>query len=141
MSKRLFTTTQIKLLESNPNIENVSERAISYKSEFKLHAVQAYKSGRTPMQIFVEAGFEVAIIGAKNPYKCLERWKKSYRSFGEEGLLMNRRGKASTGRPASKELSTEDKLKRAEAKIKLLEVENEFLKKLEALERQVKRER
>lgn len=141
MSKRLFTTIQIKLLESNPNIENVSERAISYKSEFKLHAVQAYKSGITPMQIFVEAGFEIAVIGAKNPYKCLERWKKSYRSFGEEGLLMNRRGKASTGRPTSKELSTEDKLKRAEAKIKLLEVENEFLKKLEALERQAKRER
>ncbi|RCW48613.1 hypothetical protein [Paenibacillus prosopidis] len=54
---------------------------------------------------------------------------------------MNRRGKASTGRPSSKELSTEEKLKRAEAKIKLLEVENEFLKKLEALERQAKRER
>ncbi|RCW48612.1 hypothetical protein DFP97_106316 [Paenibacillus prosopidis] len=56
MSKRLFTT-QIKLLESNPNIEHVSERAISYKPEFKLHAVQAYKSGRAPMQIFLEAGF------------------------------------------------------------------------------------
>ncbi|WP_054028800.1 hypothetical protein [Bacillus sp. FJAT-28004] len=51
---------------------------IKNKSEFKLHAVEAYKSGRTPMQIFVEAGFEIAVIGKKNPYKCLERWKKFY---------------------------------------------------------------
>ncbi|CAM4229909.1 hypothetical protein FHS16_001181 [Paenibacillus endophyticus] len=54
---------------------------------------------------------------------------------------MDRRGRASTGRHTSKELTPEEKLKRAEAKIKLLEVENEFLKKLEALERKVKRDR
>jgi len=141
MSKRLFTTTQMRLLESNPNISHISEKAISYKSEFKLQAVQLYKSGCTPMQIFLEAGFDVSIIGADKPKKCLERWRRSYGTYGEEGLLMDRRGKASTGRPSSKELTTEEKLKRAEAKIKLLEVENEFLKKLDALERQVKRKR
>ena len=124
MSKRLFTTTQMRLLESNPNISHISEKAISYKSEFKLQAVQLYKSGCTPMQIFLEAGFDVSIIGADKPKKCLERWRRSYGTYGEEGLLMDRRGKASTGRPSSKELTTEEKLKRAEAKIKLLEVEN-----------------
>jgi transposase len=141
MSKRLFTTTQMRLLESNPNIAHVSEKAISYKPEFKLQAVQLYKSGCTPMQIFLEAGLDVSVIGADKPKKCLERWRRSYRTYGKEGLLMDRRGKASTGRPSSKELTTEEKLKRAEAKIKLLEVENEFLKKLDALERQVKRRR
>ncbi|QIZ05344.1 hypothetical protein HFZ78_23760 [Priestia megaterium] len=45
-------------------------------------------------------------------------------------------GKAASGRPSSKELSVEEKLKKAEARIKLLEAENDFLKKLEELERQ-----
>ncbi|WP_218349889.1 hypothetical protein [Bacillus sp. sid0103] len=45
-------------------------------------------------------------------------------------------GKAASGPPSSKELSVEEKLKKAEARIKFLEAENDFLKKLEELERQ-----
>ena len=41
------------------------------------------------------------------------------------------------GRLSSKELSVEERLKKAEARFKFLEAENEFLKKLEELERQV----
>lgn len=141
MSKRLFTSTQMKMLESNPNVIHLSEKAITYNPEFKVQAVKLYIDGHTPLQIFLEAGFDVTIIGAKTPKKGLERWRKTYEMYGEEGLRMDRRGKTSTGRPSSKELSAEEKLKRAEAKIKLLEAENEFLKKLDALERQAKRER
>lgn len=142
MSKRkYFTATQMRILESNPNVVHVSEKAITYTPEFKLRAIKSYESGSTPMQIFLDAGFDVATIGTTNPKTSLNRWRKSYKTYGEEGLLVDRRGRASTGRPSSKELTTEEKLKRAEAKIKLLEVENEFLKKLEALERQVKRDR
>jgi len=141
MSKRLFTSMQMRLLESNPNVVHVTEKAITYKPEFKLQAVKSYKEGHQPMQIFLEAGFDIAVIGAETPKKGLKRWRATYDKLGEEGLLMDRRGKGSMGRPSSKELSTEEKLKLAEAKIKLLEVENEFLKKLEALERQVKHKR
>jgi transposase-like protein len=131
----------MRLLESNPNVVHVSEKAITYKAEFKVQAVKLYKEGYTPMQIFLQAGFDITIIGAETPMGGLKRWRETYDRFGEEGLLMDRRGKGSTGRPSSKELSTEEKLKRAEAKIKLLEAENEFLKKLEALERQANRKR
>lgn len=142
MSKRkCFTPVQIRLLESNSNVVHVSEKSITYTPEFKLHAVKSYESGYAPMQIFLDAGFDVATIGSKNPKTSLKRWRKSYETYGEEGLLMDRRGKASTGRPSSKELTMEEKLKRAEAKIKLLEMENEFLKKLDALERQVDKKR
>lgn len=47
------------------------------------------------------------------------------------------RSKQATRRRNAGERSVEDKLRRAEARIKLLEAENELLKKLEALERQV----
>ncbi|MCM3126136.1 IS3 family transposase, partial [Mesobacillus sp. MER 33] len=67
----------------------------------------------------------------------LKRWRDSYERFGEEGFLTERRGKGSTGRPSSRHLSVEEKLRKAEARIKFLEAENDFLKKLEELERQV----
>lgn len=56
-------------------------------------------------------------------------------SSDEAGLLEERRGKGSSGRPVSRELSDQEKLRLAEARIKLLEAENELLKKLEAIER------
>ncbi len=57
----------------------------------------------------------------------------------EEGFFEERRGKGSTGRPSTKDLSAEKKLEKAEARIKYLEAENELLKKLEELERQAKK--
>ncbi|MEK4509192.1 MULTISPECIES: HTH domain-containing protein [Paenibacillus] len=132
----MFNENEIKQLEGNPNVENVTEKSITYSPTFKLAAVKAYKEGQTPMEIFLKAGFNMDIIGRKKPKHCLNRWRNSYQAHGEDGLLENHRGKGSTGRRPAGELSTEEKLKRAEARIKLLEMENDFLKKLEALEKQ-----
>jgi transposase len=136
MSKNIYNEFQIKELEKNPNVLSASERSISYSPEFKLKAVTDYKSGKIPSQIFIEQGFDLDLIGKKQPKYCLKRWRDSYERFGEEGLLTERRGKGSTGRPSSKQLSVEEKLRKAEARIKFLETENDFLKKLEELERQ-----
>jgi len=95
-----------------------------------------YQSGKTPSQIFIENGFNLEVIGKNQPKRCLQRWRETYEKFGELGLQSERRGKASSGRPSSKDLSIEEKLKKAEARIKFLEAENDFLKKLEELERQ-----
>jgi len=136
MSKNIYNEFQIKELEKNPNVLSASERSISYSPEFKLKAVMDYKSGKIPTQIFIEQGFDLDMIGKEQPKRCLKRWRDSYERFGEEGFLTERRGKGSTGRPSSKHLSMEERLKKAEARIKFLEAENDFLKKLEELERQ-----
>ena len=136
MSKNIYNEFQIKELEKNPNVLSASERSISYSPEFKLKAVMDYKSGKIPTQIFIEQGFDLNMIGKEQPKRCLKRWRDSYDRFGEEGLLTERRGKGSTGRPSSKQLSVEEKLRKAEARIKFLEAENDFLKKLEELVRQ-----
>jgi transposase len=81
------------------------------------------------MQIFLEAGFDVGMFNMGKPKQSLKRWRGRYATYGEAGLLEERRVKGSPGRPPDKELSTEEKLKRAEAKLKLLEAENDFLKK------------
>ncbi|WP_144083863.1 hypothetical protein [Brevibacillus panacihumi] len=83
------------------------------------------------MEIFRSAGFDVDIIGQEKPKHCLKRWRKTYTTLGETGLLEEQRGKGSTGRPLGEGLSTAEKLKRAEARIKLLEAGNDLLKKLE----------
>lgn len=135
-SKNIYNEFQFKELEKNPNALSASEKSISYSPGFKLKAVKEYKSGKIPSQIFIEQGFDLGMIGKKQPKYCLKRWRDSYERFGEEGLLMERRGKGSTGRPSTKQLSVEEKLRKAEARIKFLEAENDFLKKLEELERQ-----
>jgi transposase len=134
-----FTEQQIKQLKDNPNVLNVTEKTVSYTPEFKLAAIKAYKEGKTPMEIFIDAGFNPDIIHRRTPVESLKRWRAIFASSGESGLTEDRRGSGSTGRNPTKELTTEDKLRRAEARIKLLEAENDFLKKLEALERQVKK--
>jgi len=136
MSKIIFNEIQIKLLESNPNVDHVSERSISYTPDFKIRAVTENFNGKGPVQIFIEHGFDLQVIGSEKPKQCLKRWRKTFNQFGEDGFLTERRGKGSTGRPSTKQLSVEESLKKAEARIKYLEAELEFLKKLDELERQ-----
>jgi hypothetical protein len=131
-----YNEAKIKKLEENPNVRRVSETNISFTPAFKLAAVKAYKAGKTPKEIFLEAGFDLAMFSTHKPKESLKRWRAIYALHGETGLLEERRGKESSGRPSSKELSVEEKLRRAEAKIKLLEMDNEFLKKLKTRERQ-----
>lgn len=131
----MFTEQEIRHLEKNPNVQHVTEKSITYAPAFKLASVKAYMAGQTPQEIFLQADFDLDVIGHTKPKKCLKRWREIYDAHGETGLLEERRGKGSTGRPSGK-LSVEEKLRRAEARIKLLEAENDFLKKLEALEEQ-----
>jgi hypothetical protein len=141
MSKIIFNETQMKLIESNPNVDHVSERSISFTPDFKIKAIKENLAGKGPVQIFTENGFDLQVIGPEKPNQCLKRWRKTYNEFGEEGFLTERRGKGSTGRPTSKHLTVEDSLKKAEARIKYLEAELEFLKKLDELERQASKKK
>lgn len=139
MTRRIFTEAQIQLLEFNPNIKCVTKFTVSYDPDFKLKAVLENRKGKSPIQIFVEHEFNIEIIGSMTPKRCLERWRKSYDKHGEMGLLLEGRGKRNPGRPQVKDESIEKKLKRLEAKVNYLTVENEFLKKLEAIERMEKK--
>lgn len=139
LKRVLFTEEQMRQLEANPNVQHVSESTITYTPTFKLAAVQAYTQGQTPSEIFLRAGFDLDVIGHKKPKNSLKRWRDTYGHYGEEGLATDQRGKSSTGRKPAGELSAEEELKRAKAKIKLLEAQVDLLKKLEALERQKKK--
>ncbi|MCC0701413.1 hypothetical protein KGF42_19420, partial [Clostridioides sp. ZZV15-6383] len=73
------------------------------------------------------------IIGFDKPKDCLRRWRKIYLKQGEASLV----SKSSRELNLKKKTSIKDELKRAKARIKYLEMENNFLKKIDALERTV----
>ncbi len=86
-----FTEHELKQLESNPNVQNVTNKSITYAPDFKLAAVRAYEDRQTPMEIFLRAGFNIEINGKEKPKKCLKRWRDAYKNRGEIGVLENQR--------------------------------------------------
>lgn len=118
-------------------MKNVSAKAITYTDAFKERFIQEYSQGTLPSEIFQEAGFPVDVLGVTRIRKASNRWRTAFQEQGPTGLTDGR--KHASGRPLTRELSLEEKYARLEAKMKWLEAENEFLKKLDQLERQMRK--
>lgn len=135
MSKIIFSPKDIKLLQLNPNVQRVSELAITYKDDFKRTFMEEYLAGKLPRQIFEENGFDLNVLGIVRIEQSAYRWKKSYERDGIIGLVDTR--KTASGRPLDRELSQSEIIERQEAKIKLLEAQVNILKKLDQTERRI----
>lgn len=133
MSKKLFSDIEVAKLSKNKNISKVSNKAITYTFEFKKKFIDEYKTGKRPRIIFQEADLDVDILGMKRIETASSRWRKAFKDHGELGLMDAR--KSSSGRPLKRELTDSEKIKRLETQIEYLKIENEFLKKLEEIER------
>ena len=135
MKRKKFTDQEKQELLKNSNILNVGDYYITYNHAFKIQAINSYQKGKSPMQIFIDAGFDLQIIGREQPKSCLKRWKTTFKKSGQEGLLCETRGSSKGGgRPRTKPLSLEEEIKQLKSKNVYLEAENEFLKKLKGLE-------
>lgn len=135
MSKKIFTKEEIEILLQNKYVVKVSSKGITYSDEFKRLFITENQSGKYAKQIFKECGFDINILGKERINSSGKRWRCTYRKNGISGLRDTR--KENSGRPSEKELSLEEKYKKLQAKVKLLQSENDFLKKLEMLERGV----
>lgn len=135
MTKKILTSHQQTELKMNPYVKAVSDKAITYTDEFKRLFIAQAEAGKLPREIFIEAGFDVEAIGITRIQKAATRWKTAYKKHGIAGLEDTR--KHGSGRPLDRVLSIEEKYARLEAKMRLLEAENELLKKLDLLERQM----
>lgn len=126
---------RVRLLQ-NENVLRVSDKTLTYSPDFKVRAVrESVVEGKPPQLIFLDAGFDLDLIGRDTPKHRLKKWRKVFAQRGEQGLRDDRRGKHTGVRSEAKDLTVEEKLRRAEARVRYLEKENEFLKKLDALER------
>ncbi|AIM17169.1 tranposase [Bacillus sp. X1(2014)] len=135
MTKRLLTKKEQELLKKNPYVKSVSDKAITYTDEFKRHFIAENEKGKLPREIFEEAGLSEELIGIDRIKTAGKRWRAAYLNAEIEGLEDTR--KTNSGRPSDRELTLEKKIARLEAKNQLLRAENELLKKLDLLERQV----
>lgn len=136
MSKKIFSYEEVKKLSINKYVKSVSEKGITYTNEFKLHFIAEYEIGKTPRQIFEDAGFDIDAVGIQRIQCASRRWRKSYKDKGVFGLEDTRT--LNSGRTLNRELTLEESLAKKDAEIEYLKAELEFLKKLELIERQVK---
>lgn len=138
MSRKRFSAEDRARLMKNGNVLKVGEAFLTYCPAFKVEAVRQYLAGKTPQRIFQDAGFDLDLIGRKTPKRQLLAWRTVFEQRGEAGLMIDRRGRHSTGgRRSDRELTVDERLRRAEARVRYLEKENELLKKFDAIERSV----
>ena len=127
----LFSVTAQKALSRNPNVQKVSKTQILFTGAFKIRAVKLNLSGKSPVDIFVENEIDPVLFLDDYPKKTVSRWRTIYKKLGEKGLLEERRGKGSKGRPKRKLDGTDPQA--LLARISYLETENYIIKKLNAL--------
>jgi transposase len=127
----IYSEEQLQQLRANPNVKRCSSKSITYAPAFKQRAVkQYYEEGLSPRQIFLNAGFDLQVLGKHKPKDCLKLWKGIYKAKGMEALAsdIDQRGKNRLGKKKPKyDENDPDYLK---AKIAYLEAENDFLRKL-----------
>ena len=131
MAKILFTNTQVKKLSKNKWIKNITNKGITYTDEFKYKLVKECEDYKKfPQDVFRECDINPEVVGMSRIQNSASRWRKQLNKCGEiKDTRINY-----SGRKIEHELSDKEKLERAEAKIKLLEAENELLKKNELIE-------
>ena len=130
MKRKPYTVQEKEILLQSEAIVKVTNSSATYLKEFKVFAVGEYMSGKAPLQIFIEAGIDVNILGREQPQSCLSRWTKIPRIYGVEGLLQDNRGCSHTGRPRKNPLTPEEQLEKYKQENEILKQQVEFLKKL-----------
>ncbi len=80
MGRGRLTTDEIKILRKNPWVDSVDEvhNRIYWKESFKEHFISEYTAGKTPLEIFREAGFSKELLGSKRIERAASRWRELY---------------------------------------------------------------
>lgn len=157
--KRL-TEEQTKVLKQSPVVENVTLVGATYKYEFKLKAIELYEQGYGSEDIFAKYGITVNEISKEQMQKIIAKWRylkrnnllikydKSKRHNNNHNNHNNNRcnkeccfkGNKITNQSleniGNNSSYTDEDIKKIIARNNYLEAENDFLKKLKALEEQ-----
>ena len=139
VSNKTFTEEEIEILSQNQYVKSVSMKGIIYTDEFKRIFIAENEKGRLPREIFEEYGFDLDVLGMDRVTSSGKRWRAAYRKNGVCGLRDTR--EENSGRPSEKELSIEEKYEHLKAQNNLLKAENELLKKIDLLERGLRRKK
>lgn len=126
MGTHYFTEQEIQQLKDNPYVEKVSEKSIKFSEEFKELFDYDYKNGMPPSTIFKKYGINPKTLGKKRLSNFVQRIKlESGRLNGFTDLR-----KTNSGRTKIKNLTPEERIEQLEYKNKILQQENDFLKRI-----------
>lgn len=124
-----FTDEQVSMLRSNPWVKSATPKYISFTKEFMEEFIALHSEGQIRYEIFESHGLPVDIIGKKTIKKTTENWVAKANKSIE--LSDEKRG----GRPRTRDLTQEEIIARQQAKIEMLQQENDFLRQIRRLER------
>jgi transposase len=99
-----FTPHQRSKLLANRNVQDATEKTVTFVPDFKISAVKQYLEGTHPNQIFEKAGLPLEFFEEYYFRFCLKRWVKKFKEKGEDSLRSDDRGKNSSGRPKEERL-------------------------------------
>ena len=123
-----FTDEQVRMLRENPWVKSATPKYISFTKEFMMEFVDLHSKGQTRYEIFESHGLPVDVIGKSAIEHATGNWiKKANKSIP---LSDERRG-----RPRTRDLTQEEIIARQQAKIEMLQQENDFLRQIRRLER------
>lgn len=77
MGRGKLTKEEVEILKENPYVKDVNENRVIYTEEFKHRFINEYFNGKAPTAIFVEAGFDVRILGSKRIERASARWREA----------------------------------------------------------------
>jgi len=131
---KYFNEEEIAALSVNPYVKKVSRTTITYTQEFRELFVAEYEKGKMPSQILRENGFDPKVFGKERIHSMSRNFRNMAKR--EAGMADTRKGASGRKRAQDRETTPEDEISRLKHRIKYLEQENEFLKKIEFLDRQ-----
>ena len=122
----------VKQLNEHPYVEKATEWTVCFTTDFKLIAYDEYYRGKSMREIFTEAGFDVEKLGPKR----LENFRMGIMSKSNEGTgFADKRKDKDVQAPLSTEAQMMKRIRELEHRNAYLEQENDFLKKIQELEK------
>ena len=118
MSQKTFTLDQIRKLSKNKNISRCGSSTVRYAKAFKQAAIKQYNKGLSAVEIFQNAGIDLAIIGKYAPNRLMNQWRTALRvDLDKEANPLNK---------------PHNNLEMLRSQVAYLKAENHFLARLRA---------
>lgn len=132
MKRKTFSKEEVKELSRHPYVERVTEWTVRFTEEFKRMAYGEYIRGKSIREIFADAGFDEKQLGKKRIQNF--RTQLLLKADDENGFADKRRDK-SVQAPPGAEAQMMKRIRELEHRNAYLEQENDFLKKIQELEK------
>ncbi len=119
-------------LKEHPYVAKATEWTVSFTPEFKRIAYESYYAGKSMRDIFKDSGFDVEILGEKR----LQNFRNKLLEKAEMDAGFKDERKNNCRREAqSTEAQMAKRIRELEHRNAYLEQENEFLKKIQSVEK------